>query len=56
MMLINGVVGHDLPATDRAVHYGDGVFETIQCENKKVYYWQQHYQRLRDSAKKLDIR
>jgi len=53
--LINGVAANYLTIKDRAIHYGDGVFETILCHNRRLFYWQQHYQRLLASANKLLI-
>lgn len=53
--LINGIDTDFLNVHDRAIHYGDGVFETILCEDNKLYYWPQHYQRLSLSAGKLKI-
>lgn len=53
--LINGVVCDYLSVDDRAIHYGDGLFETLLCDVNKIYYWQQHYQRLQQSAKRLKI-
>ncbi len=54
--MINGVIADFIDINDRAIHYGDGLFETLLCSNKKLYYWQAHYQRLKNSAQKLDIR
>ena len=58
--LINGVASDFLSVNDRAIHYGDGVFETILCDvhnvnTRRLFYWQQHYQRLKSSADKLKI-
>lgn len=53
--LINGVAADYLTINDRAIHYGDGIFETILCHNNALFYWPQHYQRLLASAKKLQI-
>ncbi len=53
--LINGVATDYLTISDRAIHYGDGIFETILCHNNILFYWHQHYQRLLTSAKKLQI-
>ncbi len=53
--LINGVASDYLNIDDRSIHYGDGLFETILCSDQKLYYWQQHYQRLYESAKRLKI-
>jgi 4-amino-4-deoxychorismate lyase len=53
--MINGVAADHLLIHDRAIHYGDGLFETMLCSDNKLYFWQQHYQRLSASAKKLKI-
>ena len=52
-VLINGVTADYLSVYDRAIHYGDGIFETILCSNNRLFYWHQHYQRLKESAVKL---
>lgn len=41
--------------SERALHYGDGLFETMLLQNGQVMYWPQHYQRLHCSAAKLKI-
>lgn len=53
--LINGIATDYLNINDRAIHYGDGIFETILCHDNKLYYWQKHFQRLQMSANKLDV-
>ena len=65
--LINGVRSEYLNVMDRAIHYGDGIFETILClpaetsdedessGSRKLCYWHQHYQRLKDSAERLQL-
>jgi 4-amino-4-deoxychorismate lyase len=53
--MINGIAADHLMISDRSIHYGDGLFETMLCSDNKLYYWQQHYQRLRSSADKLKI-
>ncbi len=53
--LINGIASDYLNINDRSIHYGDGLFETILCDNNKLYYWQQHFQRLQASAQQLKI-
>ena len=53
--LINGIASDYLTINDRSIHYGDGLFETILCNNNKLYYWSQHYQRLQASAEQLKI-
>ncbi len=53
--LINGIAVEYLTINDRAIHYGDGIFETILCHNNHLFYWHQHYQRLSTSANKLQL-
>lgn len=53
--MINGVVTDYLNINDRAIHYGDGLFETVLCSNRQLYYWPQHYQRLSASCEKIKI-
>jgi len=53
--LINGIASDYLTIDDRTIHYGDGLFETILCCAGKLYYWQQHFLRLQQSAEKLKI-
>jgi 4-amino-4-deoxychorismate lyase len=54
--MINGVAADYLNINDRAIHYGDGIFETILCSNNELYFWQQHYLRLKTSAEKLKLK
>ncbi len=53
--LINGVAADYLTLDDRAIHYGDGLFETILCRAGKLYYWPQHFARLQRSAQRLKM-
>ncbi len=53
--LINGIAADYININDRAIHYGDGLFETVLCSNNKLLYWKQHYQRLQASANKLKL-
>lgn len=55
MMLINGIATNELAATDRAVQYGDGVFETIAIFNGEPRAWHRHMKRLFVGCAKLDI-
>jgi 4-amino-4-deoxychorismate lyase len=54
--MINGVAADYLNINDRAIHYGDGIFETVLCSNNSLYFWQQHYLRLKTSAEKLKLK
>lgn len=38
---------------NRALLYGDAVFETIRCVNSKVFFWEEHYFRLMASMRIL---
>jgi len=40
---------------DRGLHYGDGLFETLLLHRGEIRYWQQHYERMMSSCKKLLI-
>jgi len=42
--------------SDRGLHYGDGLFETMLLVDGVIRYWQEHYQRLSSSALKLNIK
>ncbi|HHJ35112.1 MAG TPA: aminodeoxychorismate lyase [Gammaproteobacteria bacterium] len=53
--LVNGVAADYLAIDDRAIHYGDGLFETILCKDRRLYYWSQHYARLQRSAEKIKL-
>ncbi len=53
--LINGISSDYVDINDRSIHYGDGLFETILCEDNKLYFWQQHFQRLQTSARQLKL-
>jgi len=56
-MLINGKQENKISAYDRALHYGDGIFETIAYKNNCLIYWREHLQRLNNACHilKLDI-
>lgn len=50
---INGRPGAQLDAADRAVQYGDGVFETLRIHNAAAEYPELHLQRLRAGCERL---
>lgn len=51
MILVNGVTRADLPAMDRGLAYGDGVFRTLPVHDGVPRHWARHYARLaRDCA------
>ncbi len=51
--LIDGVPAASLPVTDRAIHYGDGLFETIAVRNGHPEFWVEHMRRLRQGCERL---
>ena len=55
MFLVNGQESHALSLPDRAIHYGDGLFETLAVKNGQALCWQAHIHRLIEGCKKLRI-
>ena len=55
MFLVNGQVSEHLSLQDRAIHYGDGVFETIAVDNGAPLCWEKHLQRLAKGCHTLGI-
>ncbi len=54
-MLVNGQAQNFLPVSDRAVQYGDGLFETIKIKGRTPLFWDRHLTRLKTSCEKLQI-
>jgi len=52
---IDGVPGDALPADDRAIHYGDGLFETIAVREKRPRFLEAHLARLSQGCARLAI-
>ncbi|NOQ15403.1 MAG: aminodeoxychorismate lyase [Methyloprofundus sp.] len=55
MMLINGERKNTLAVTDRGLHYGDGLFETIEVIQGQPVFLQQHLARLKTGCLILKI-
>lgn len=55
MFLINGVWQTQLPASDRAVQFGDGCFTTARIINGQVRFLEQHITRLQLACQRLGI-
>jgi len=53
--LLNGRPGEALPLSDRAIHYGDGLFETIAVKDGVPLCWEEHMQRLLQGCQRLVI-
>ena len=54
-VLINGIESDYVSATDRGLHYGDGIFETIACIGTHPVFIEQHLNRMKIGAGKLKI-
>ena len=46
MIVVNGIADAMLPADDRGLSYGDGIFRTLLMRNGRVANWQRHYAKL----------
>lgn len=53
--LVNGIEVDQISVHDRAVQYGDGLFETIAIRNGEPEYWQLHMDRLLAGCDRLFI-
>jgi len=45
-----------IPFNDGGFQYGDGLFETIRFNNRKIYYVKKHLERLNNGLKILDLK
>ncbi len=54
-MLIDGQAREHLPAGDRGLHFGDGVFETMAVEGGRALALDRHLARLEDGCGRLGI-
>lgn len=53
--LVNGEITEHLPATDRGLHYGDGLFETIGVLRGQPRWWQDHMDRMATGCERLGL-
>jgi len=53
--LINGIPSEYVSASDRGLHYADGIFETIACIGSVPIFIEQHLNRMQTGARTLDI-
>jgi len=53
--LIDGAPAATVPVTDRGLHYGDGLFETIAVVDGRPCLWDRHLARLRHGCRRLAI-
>ncbi|MCK4709457.1 MAG: aminodeoxychorismate lyase [Gammaproteobacteria bacterium] len=56
LSLVNGIAADSVSIKERALNYGDGVFETIAVHNRRLHYWSMHYQRLKNGCERLAIK
>ncbi|MGI9228693.1 MAG: aminodeoxychorismate lyase [Gammaproteobacteria bacterium] len=55
MILVNGQAAQSIGVTDRAVQFGDGVFETIAVAEGQALCLDEHLQRLQQGCQRLQI-
>lgn len=55
MFLINGLEQHSLPASDRAIQFGDGCFTTARVKEGRIHFLPQHLARLKRACDALFI-
>lgn len=55
MNLINGQFQDSISIHNRALHYGDGLFETMLVVDKQLRHWPLHFSRLKAGCHKLNI-
>ena len=55
MLLINGTAADNIPAIDRGLAYGDGVFRTLRAVDGKPLHWARQYARLAHDCARLTL-
>jgi 4-amino-4-deoxychorismate lyase len=53
--LVDGCATAQLPADDRGLLYGDGLFETCVLRRGRIELWTRHLQRLREGCQRLGM-
>ena len=53
--LVNGQISDQLAVSDRGLHYGEGLFETLLCIDGQPTLWSRHYQRLQLGCSTLSL-
>ena len=53
--LVNGVAATTVSVDERALHYGDGLFETLRCRDGRVRWLDLHLARLARGCERLGI-
>lgn len=52
---VGGERAEGIPATDRGLAYGDGLFETMRAHAGNVPWWDAHWTRLQHGARRLSL-
>jgi len=55
VLLLNGILDQQVSPHDRALHFGDGLFETIACCKGRPRFLTLHLDRLRDGCERLSL-
>lgn len=55
LSLINGEPGDHIALSDRGLHYGDGLFETLAVRDGVCEFWERHVSRLLSGCERLRI-
>lgn len=53
--LVNGEIAEQVPVTDRGLHYGDGIFETLAVLKGAPRFWQGHVDRMTAGCSALGL-
>lgn len=54
-LMLDGQMANQLPATDRGLHYGDGLFETLLVNSGQPLLWAAHRARLARGCERLGL-
>jgi len=55
LTLVNGEPAESIPADDRGLNYGDGVFRTLAIRSGRAAMWRRHYAKLSSDCNALGI-
>ena len=55
LILVNGIESQSVPATDRGLAYGDGVFRTLLLRDGAPQQWERQYRKLAHDCAVLNL-
>lgn len=55
MIFVNGIARNDVPANDRGLAYGDGVFRTFRVRAGAALHWRRQYAKLASDCARLGL-